>query len=191
MTKKFDFKKDMKEWKYRRTVLEALLYHSTKKDNFILPTKEEFILSEVVNGTIEYIGGNAGRISYQKSDRNMFEFDIYKYFENEMKNSKRRLNPAINGAITKMVKYEMRCPGGPDRPYPYTEVYSFFRGFGGGGGICPVIMESTFSLPYETVIRIKREVLPSFSDFEIKDIEGIGKSMRKYIKDDLKFIYKD
>jgi len=188
MAKKLDFKKDL-EWGYRRNLLEALLVSSVSKESFRLPTIKEFILNEVVNGTIEYIGGNAGQIDYKKFrfDRNTFEIELERYFEAEMKAySKEKLNPKVNKAITKLCKHYFVYPTGPDRPYPHTELYTHFNGF--GAGICPVIMESSFSLPQDTIIRVQRKVLPALSNPEKKDIEGIGKAMRKYIDRDLEFI---
>jgi len=192
MAKKFDFKKDEEEWSYRRHLLEALLVSSVSEDRFRLPTIEEFILSEVVNGTIEYIGGNVGQIDYQKFrfDRNSFERELNKYFEAEMRaHSKGKLNPKFKKAVTKLCEHYYVNPTGPDRPYPYTELYAHFKGFG-GGGICPVIMQSSFSLPQETIIRVQREVLPELSNPEKRDVEGISKAMRKYIDRDLEFIGK-
>ena len=58
------------EW----TILKTLLVSSTTINEEIvgLPTIKQFILSEVINGTIEYVGGNVGQIIYaqQKKDPN-------------------------------------------------------------------------------------------------------------------------
>ena len=192
MTRKTDFKKDCKEWSYRKRFLEALLVSSLSENNFRLPTIEEFILSEVVNGTIEYVGGDAGQVDYQGSrlDRSTFEGRLHKYFESEMEaHSKGKLNPKIREAINKLCGCYYVDPTGPDRPYPHTELYDHFRGpF--GGGICQVIGRSTFSLPHDTFIKVQEKVLSSLSSPEKKNIIGIGKAMRKYVNRDLEFIGK-
>ncbi|MBI2663419.1 hypothetical protein HYX15_02695 [Candidatus Woesearchaeota archaeon] len=183
--KKFDDKFD-----YRKGLLGALLVSSTTENDFLLPTIEEFVLSEIINGTIDYINGNAGKLSYHdfRFNRNHFEREIWKYFESELKSSKRELNSKIMDSITTMCKYYMVTPDGPDRPYPETELYILFKGPFGSGGICPVLMRSAFSLPQELVLKVQRELIPLLSEAEKRDIKGIGKSMRKYISKDLGFI---
>ena len=58
-------------------------------------------------------------------------------------------------------------------------------------GICPLgIASRTFSLPYDLVIRTRTVFLPGFSDEQRRDIQGIGKSMREYVRQDLDLITK-
>lgn len=187
---KSDIKSDREEWSYRRHLLEAFLVSSVSEDSFRFPTIEEFILSELVNGTIEYIGGNAGNIDYQKFtyNRNDFEKELCNYFETEMSaHSKGKLNSDIREAIVELCGHYYVNPTGPDSPYPETELYTHFKGFC-GGGICPVITQSSFSLSQDIIANVQKNVLPRFSDSEQKDIVGIGKSMRPYIDRDLEHI---
>ena len=163
---------------------------STTDKSFRIPTIEEFVLSEVVNGTIDYFGGKAGKVTYQKMrNGNSFERALFEYFEKELKShSKGKLNPHIRESIRKLCKPYSVNPTGPDRPYLQTELYVHFSGKPFGGGVCPVNMRSTFSLPQETVVKVEKEVLPKLSNPERRDVEGIGKAMRKFIDNDLGFI---
>src|SRR4030042_5959859 len=97
-----DFTQDWKEQDYRRHILEALLVASAS-DSFKLPTIKEFILSEIVNGTIEHIGGNAGQIDYQKFRFDVgFERKLYEYLVSEMESRPGTLNPKVSKAINKL-----------------------------------------------------------------------------------------
>jgi len=182
-----DFKKEIEEMRYRDRILEALLVSSITEDNSRLPTIQEYILSEVVNGTIDYAGGNAGKINYQKfrHDRNKYENELIKYFKEEMSETKGEMSPKIRESIQKMTDCHWVYVPEPGDNYPTCELYGCFRGF---GGICPVTFHSSFSLPLELVVRVQKEVLPSLSKDERRDVKGIGKAMRKYINDDLEYI---
>lgn len=189
MSKVRDLNKDREEWNYRKNLLDALLILSVCEDSYRLPTIKGFILSEVVNGTIEYVGGNAGQIDYQKYrfDRDVFEEELSKYFKEEMKaHSDGRLTYKVKEAITKLCEHYYADTTGVDRPHSTTELYSHLKGF--RSIFPPGILESTFSLSHDTITRVHKEVLPLFSEQEKRDIEGISKAMRKYINKDLRFI---
>jgi len=187
-----DFKRSVDELRYRRNVLEALLVSSISQESSWFPTIEQFVLSELVNATIEYVGGNAGQIIYQRflHDEEEFEKHIYNYFKSEMErcSGEKKLDPCVNRAIDKLCEYYPVTPPEPFLPYNNVELYIHFIGGVFGEGICPVITESSFSLPYETVERFKRDLFPKLSESEKRDIIGIGKIMRKYIDSDLEFI---
>jgi len=186
-------KKFKRDWLYQKGILEAMLHSSRTEDNLKLPTIKEFILSELVNGTIDYVGGEAGEFNYQKhQDRHMdssYETRMWDYYNEKTKDMKDRLNPKISKAINEMVKPEWHRPGGPDRPYCSTRLYDLFMGHW-GSGICNVIMDSIFTLPYETVLKIENKVMPSLTETEKRDVRGIGKSMARFVDEDLRFINK-
>ena len=183
-----EFQKKSEESRARRKTLEALLFCSITDKDFRLPTIEEFILSEVVNGTIEYVNGEAGKIDYQtiRFRAGEFEKEITDYFKEEIAKAKRKLEPKIQEDIEKLIKYEWVYVQEPGDNYPTCEVYEHFKGFF-GTGICKAGMESTFSLAYKDAVKIQ-EILPSFTEQQRRDIEGIGKAMRKYINKDLEYI---
>jgi len=174
--------------RYDRDVLQALLYYSTTEDDFMLPTIEEFILGEVVNGTLEYLGRDAGKIKYQdfKGGRNSFEGAAWDYFEEESGLSDREIDPDVMASISRMASCHIVYPDGPDGPYPKAGLYSTFKSvlF---SGMC---MSSTFSLLQGDIYNVKKKVIPSLSEAERVDIEGIGKIMRRHINEDLVYIGK-
>jgi hypothetical protein len=178
-----DIAQSMKDSRYGQKVLKALLVAAAPNGNR-LPTIEEFILSEVVNGTIDYVNKKAGEITYvnerMKSDLNSYESKLYAYYHKEIRDTKRKLDANIGKTIDKLVKAVWHHPY-PDDPYCDTDLYAHFNGFASVG-------QSTFSLPYELVSEVRKEIMPTFSESEKRDITGIGKAMRKYVKEDLEYI---
>lgn len=171
---------------YDRDILQALLYCSTTEDDFMLPTIEEFILSEVVNGTLEYLGRDSGKVRYQdfRGDRNSFEKGIWDYFEKESVLSDKVIDSDVMASIGRMASYHIVYPDGPDGPYHMAGLYSSFKSvLPSGAGMC-----STFSLPQKVIYHVQKEVLPSLSEVARADVESIGMIMRKHINEDLRYI---
>ncbi len=172
--------------RYDRDVLQALLYYSTAEDDFMLPTIEEFILSEVVNGTLEYLGRDSGKVKYQdfKGGRDSFEKAAWDYFEEESALSDKKIDPDVMASIGRMAGYHIVYPDGPDGPYPKAGLYSTFKSvlF---SGLCT---SSTFSLLQGDIYHVKKKVIPSLSEAARADIEAIGKIMRRHINEDLAYI---
>ena len=190
MVKRIKHEQGNSSFEFRRNVLEALLVSSITNESFKFPTIQEFILGEVLDGVIDYIGGTAGKVNFGEFivDRNIFEKELVSYFNTEMeKYSKEKLSPNIKSAIIGLSNYSYINPAGPERPFPHTELYNHFNGFD-IGRICPLTFESSFSLPSKFISQVKKEILPRFSSSEIKDIIGISKHMRKYVEKDLEFI---
>jgi len=185
-----NYKKEIEETNYRKSILEALLVSSIKEENSRLPTIKQYILSEVINGTIDYVGGEAGKHYYRAEMifLESYERMISKYFESEIKSTDKKLAPKIKKALEKMVECYVINPGWYDRPYTYTDLYNLYKG--PFIGICEVSSHSTFSLPYDLVMKVNNKTMPSFSEEERKDIQGIGKAMRKYIDKDIETIEK-
>ncbi|NOQ56259.1 MAG: hypothetical protein GQ477_05655 [Nanohaloarchaea archaeon] len=176
------------DMEFDRNILQALLYYSTTEDDFMLPTIEEFILSEVVNGTLEYLDRDAGKVRYRTRgfDRNSFEKEIWNYFEEESSLSDREIDSDVMASIERMASYHIVYPDGPDGPYSTAGLYSCFKTvLPSGAG-----MSSTFSLSQEVIYRVKKEVILSLSEAVRGDVEGIGKIMRRYINEDLGYIRK-
>jgi len=177
-------KDEREEKEYKRHLLEAILVASITESSSKTPTIKEFILSEIVNGTIEYIGGRFGKKDYQSHDYNsIFVVDMFKYLNSEMKlRTKRTLDTKVATALKELCRTHPVNPGGIDIHYRTVDLYDIFE------DICPISPQSTFTPPYEMLIRIQKEFLPSLSPAEKNDIEGIGKAMRKYIDNDLAFL---
>ncbi|MFH1511180.1 MAG: hypothetical protein ABIF10_05795, partial [Candidatus Woesearchaeota archaeon] len=175
--------------KKRGLLLEAILYCATTEQKPMLPTIEQFVLSELVNGTIQYSGGNAGKLNYQMflAEPKAFERSMWQYYHQQA--AKGKLSQDVYDSITTLVKYKMVNAGGPDKPFAQTELYTHFKG-GAGYEICPVTFSSIFSLPYKTVLRVRNTTLPSYSRKEKEHVEGIGAAMRPFIEQDMEFIKK-
>jgi hypothetical protein len=187
MEKVFDFELYKQNLKYRNNVLEAILFSSLTPERLRLPTGPEFILSELVNGTIEYIGGNAGKMNYRNFEEGHYEFRrrMEKYLSEEMRKfSKGKLDPKIGNAVNKLC--ECYYPDSSDKTRVEVNFFSHFN-----WGICQSTNQSTFSLPYDLVIKTREKTIPSLSDSERKDVEGIGKSLGKYLDKDLEYIKKN
>jgi hypothetical protein len=195
MTRKLNAIKRLNKWwedyGYRRNILESILVSSTTNEQMRFPTIKQFILSEVVNGTIAYTGGNAGQFYYRKpkSSEDGFEYGIWNYLKSETKKSKVKLSPTIGEAINKLCEMRIVPAEGPmGRSYADTELYNQFKDE--WGSICEVDRYSSFSLPQETVVCVQKKFLPKLSIPEITDIMGIGKAMRPFIEKDLEFVKK-
>ena len=187
MVKVFDKDKARAEYNYKKNFLEAVLVSSITEENSWIPTIKEYVLSEVVNGTIDYIGGHGGKMNYQDRDHiSIYELDMYKYLSKELKTRTFvKLHPKIKKVLNNLCTSNLVSPEGPDRPYQTVELYDFFR------DVCPVSGHSIFSPPYDTVIRVQNKIFPALSLEEIEDIEGIGKAMRPHIDKDVEYIKKN
>lgn len=180
------WKKEMEELNARGRLLEALLVTAGTR----LPTIKDFILSEVVNGAIAAVGGEAGKVTYKdcRLVSEGFEHDLWDYFTEEMQlHAEHKITPAVRTALEKMCEpHSVHCP--PDRPYPTTELYTFFRGTPLGGGICHVRGQSIFSFPYDVVMRVRESIIPALPEARRKDVLAIGTAMQPFVADDLAFI---
>lgn len=169
---------------FRSNVLEAILVSSMNEDENYFPSFKEYILSELVNATIEYAGGKPGMMSYvsfMNSDNvNMFERKITEYLNSELMHTK-NICSTIKSAILRMTRMDRVEVSGPDHDYLDCELYidvqhSLFGSF-----------HSRDSLPYSLVRKVEKQ-MSKFNEEEKRDINGIAKAMRKYIEDDLKYV---
>jgi hypothetical protein len=80
---------------------------------------------------------------------------------------------------------ENLCSSNKNTQGDTIELYDHF------GFISPGNTRSIFSPPYETVIRVRKEILPSLSLIERKNVEGIGIAMRKHIDKDIAYLKKN
>lgn len=177
------------EKNYRQNILEAILVSSIDGNRNKFPAITKHILSELKNGTIKYIGGNAGRLTYTNSriEPENLEKYFYKYLKSALDcNSNQELNPKIKEALEELCKPYRIEPTGPDRPFLSIELYDHLGLT--GNQISDIIIDRTFTILPEIIKKVEEKTLPNLTESEIKDITGIGKSMRKYIEEDLDFI---
>jgi hypothetical protein len=178
-------KTKVEESEIRMNILEAILVSSVDEKNSMLPNIQEFILSEVINGTIDYIGGTSDENYVKRRNDQKFggyEKNIYENLEREIEKSEKKLSPKVQKAIFKLCKNNTISPDGPAANYTSTDLYEFFR------HILPHTFTSKISMPMNLLYHTKHEIYPKLSPEEIQDIEGIGKAMRKHIDIDLEYI---
>lgn len=183
-------KKDIERNKELARVLHGVLFFASNEGKLTMPSVEKFILSEVVNGTIAYIGGEAGRVT-SLNHRLMpsgFEVQLWQYFQTEMDaHSKGKLNPRIRKAIYGLCEPHRRLEPAPDRGiYLSTELYAHFNGV--GHRFCGTFSQSTFSPEAGLIYHLKEEVLPEFSGAELRSIQGIGEAARPFVEEDVRYI---
>lgn len=179
------------ERNYRKNILEAILVSSIQENKNQFPAITKHILSELINGTIDYIGGNPGRLTYANSriEPENLEKYFYKYLKCDLDcELKQQLNPQIRSTINELSKPYRVDGNGPDKPYLTIELYEHLGLT--GNQISDKRIGSTFTILPLIIKKVETQILPNLSESEIKDILGIGKAMRKYIQEDLDFIKK-
>ena len=152
-----------------------------------IPKAEEYVLSELVNGTIDYAGGDAGLLAYNemRSDPR-YEEIMYDYLEEELRHAPKDISPNIESAILDLcAPYMAHNP--PDQPCMWTELYDILGIPGWPTGTMRTDNGHTYMFTVDALER-KNDLLKRFSAPERDDIEGIASSMRKYLDEDICFI---
>jgi hypothetical protein len=91
--------------RFQRKLVESLLAASAETGYQTFPSKSEYILSEVVNGTIDYLGGEGGKIRfYPGSDTFQFHTQIYEELKNNLDSQDEKLQPRINQTLLILVE---------------------------------------------------------------------------------------
>ncbi len=122
-----DFKKECRESKYRRDILETLLYYSTTTKNIMLPTIEELVHREIIDGVVEYITGEESK--YQPYHDINLEKYMWDYFQKNLPNAKNKLEPKLENAFVKMLEPHWKSDEWGDGEHE-TEITLHFKGFG-------------------------------------------------------------
>lgn len=179
-------KRELEEMIYQENLLGAIFVSSISKESSQFPKDKRAILYSLVNGTIEHHGGNAGKIYYgEKSPLYWFSFEkeLYEYLVKETSHSKKEFDSRVKDTVIKLCK-PTRVSGfmGIEEAYLNTKLYSHLEdGIIKGGLRSPPDWRQPHSLYPEFVTRVKKEILPGFSNPERKEIVGIGKAMRPYL----------
>lgn len=181
--------------RFQKKILESVLVASILNDTEIrFPKRKELILNGLVKGTIDYIGGEIPKISNLdlSEETNYNSRKICRCFETEMDSpdAKILLSKKFRDAIGAL------CYGGwhrtgkqPDYDIHFdVEFYPLLE---------KILLEDvsslgynpkTFSFPQDFISKVKKQDYPTFSPDVLEDVLGVGKSMRKYIEQDLDFI---
>ena len=152
-----------------------------------IPKAKEYVLSELVNGTIEHAGGDAGLLAYSemRSDPR-YEEIMYDYLEEEIRHAEQDISPNIESAILDLcAPYMTHDP--PERPCMRTELYDILDVPGWPVGTMRTYDGHAYMFT-TGVLECKDKLMGRFSASERDDIEGIANSMRKYLDHDIDFI---
>ena len=175
------------EWEKEKDILETLLYFSTNRGKLMLPTIPEFIHKEVIEGLVEYVTEKESPLLHDGFHHDThLEGKMWEYLQKELTNVKRELNSRIKDSLMEMLEPHWESDEWADGEYD-TKLMILFNGRY-TGGICNSVFRSTFSLEQKTINRVEKEILPSLLKSEKIDLEGIGKTMQKYVERDLKYI---
>jgi hypothetical protein len=175
---------------YQGRVLEVLVYFASDKGEKSLPTIEEFILSEVVAATIEYLTGKEYLFTYHRSENgeeSVVSAEHWEWKANEamaeaVKQFGGKLNSPLKEALQEMTELIMHFDETGGRGYE-SPLYHYYK-----YQICQSWFVSIFSLPTEFVKKVERETISSLEPETIKHCAAIAKIMDKYIKRDLNLI---
>lgn len=179
MGKVFFDKKFLEESEYERNVFNALLVSSIKEDYSKLPRSKKAILSAIVNGTLCYLGRDAGRLRfYDFQNEKNFEKEFTKYFQDEMKKINNNEPSKIIRKINEMVQYEYSSA--LTSKYPTCKLYNHFRRFKEDHGLekGPI-----FSVCFEKISDIEKNLKKIFNKKEREEIEKIGKPVSEYLNE--------
>jgi len=163
----------------RRRVLTAVLAGTIEEPSSRLPTAPEYVLYTFAKSVIRYVGGDTAQLS---PSREILEPNTHKVVVAQLEAHGEALEPLIRETILQLTEPKTVDPGGPSHNYTTCELYEIFRGRnqGVGFGIRPLFcMERTFSPEYAWITRARKETIPSFTDAQKRDLEGIAKKLRE------------
>lgn len=179
-------KEFFEKMEFNRSILEVIIYFASKKGEKVLPTIHEFILSEIVAATIEYVTGEEQISTFNRSSFGEvpdldWEWKTNEAMETTRLAGGRPLNPILGAALKELT---------------FLRHTTDAMGDGGWGSdlyldwqlICPVIMRSTFSLSVAFVGKVKKEVIPKIDAKTIRQCRSIAELMKRKIDDDVALI---
>ncbi len=182
-----NFKAEIKAYKQRRELFETFLVSPMNSGKKEFPTIGKFLLSELVNGTISFVGGSAGKVDNHRYyfERGGFEKTLIPYFQEQMTEERRaKIDSAVIEPIEKMIKYGWANKCNPYfDPTPVCEVYEFASN----------IFEVPHSVSFLTIDVSDRanRTLESLTKKQREQVQGIGKAMRPFIEEDMIYIKKN
>ena len=172
-------KAGMKRIKEEECLLWEILVSSIDGERDRFRTVSPFVLSEVINGTINYIGGKSGKVLYWNCRVPEFRRKIVDYFDMELVRQDDVLSSEIKNKLVSMTRLKLRpCP--QDRHDFITSLDEYFQ----GNKTRPC---SSYRLSSEFVDKVN-EGIRRYHSFECIDVKRIGEETRGFIEDDLKFI---
>lgn len=178
------------KWDFQRHVLEVLVYFASEKGQKRLPTIEQFVLSEVVAATIEYLTGQEYLFTYHRSENGTeyireaddWEWKTNKAMAETLERFGDKLNPALRKALKELteIKFSSDAMGWKGTN---SSLYTWYK-----HSICFSGMVSTFSLSVEFINEVEREVIPELGAKTIRHCQAIAELMKKYLERDFDLI---
>lgn len=176
-----DWKEENKLWDYKSNVFEGILYYATEEGPKPLPTEVKYVHLSICHGVQEFVRGKevewrTAREIGKSPGGWRAEVEMWKSMEKELEKTK-KLHPKVKDAVEYLlhanVSHDLMGEPGVDCG---LDIF-----FGPGRGIDVNYFSSTSTLGYGTVDRIKKEVIPSFAEDELKDVKGIGTATARYM----------
>jgi hypothetical protein len=186
------FKEDIEKSEFQGHVLETLIYFASSFGKERIPTIEEFIRSEVIAATIEYLTGKEYLFIYNRSEDGKelltvasgWEWKTDKAMAEALEKYGAKLNQPLREALGKLTEITTSHDDWGD-PGHHSWLYTWYK-----HQICQSWMVSTFSLSVEFIANTEKRVIPSLDKETLRHCKAIARIMKKYIKSDIKFIGK-
>lgn len=183
---------------YDYNLVEAVLVASATAEGIRIVTFEDLVSGEFANAVLEHVTEIPNQINYRQLHEmlrgtNMYEEELYTTFNKLISSPKKELHPKVREAVTNLLKPKQIYPD-LDKPYSTTRLYTVLYGADRNGGLipfpnpCHIPRTSSYKLTPPKIECIKKEMVTNFSEDEIKDINEIGRLMRKYIDKDFEAI---
>ncbi len=167
---------------YNHAVFEGLLYFASEKGSNNLPSQWEFLTSEIVGGTYEYILGREFNDTWQRFKGPLMS-DLWVYRLNKSLNvvDGRRVNQ-LNCDLAKAIRYWTELDWKMDHGESWWDnSIRYYFLFGG------IHMNSTYALTVPQV-KLIEENLANLDQDTLNHTQGIGQLMKKYLEADLQYI---
>lgn len=164
-----------------RKILHCIIASTITEDNSRIPSAKEYILHSFTHGTIIYMKGDTEKISKITSREGLVR-RVHTAFVSELEKHGETLDPQIREIVEQLTNPENIDPGGPAKTYDTCELYELFRGRNQGvaPGIRPLMcIGRTFSPEHQWLQYVRKERIPSLSETELRDVQGIAQEMRK------------
>jgi len=178
-------KKDSEQRQALTDLLSVLLVEGSDGGKLKLPTLNEYILSETVNGTLAYLGGGAGEVQYGRFPPEHFEMHLWDRLSDAICRRGHILSQEVREGIKSLAHSRREAADGPDRPSITTHLYNIYATPWEWGLYQKSGISSTWKLPDEFVANVRSRVLPSFEKESQEQLKLIGGHMRPYVRHDV------
>lgn len=183
-------KEFFRKGEFQGHILEVLVYFASSMGKNRLPTIQEFILSEVVAATIEYLTGKEYIFTYHRMENGKeyitvadgWEWKTNEALSKALKQCGDKLNPPFREAIAELTKLTIHHDQTGGRGYD-SWLYTYYK-----LSICQSWMVSTFSFSVEFINKVKKDIIPSLEPETLKHCKAIARIMKKYVKQDIELI---